>query len=105
MDSFDNAARKALFGVAAEKNIPGAGESAAKVPERHTRMKITINLDSDVIQYFKDEAQKEGVGYQLLINQTLRDYVHGNRSDRIAKEVGEILLSDSSFLKQLREQS
>lgn len=35
---------------------------------------VFINLDSDVIQYFKDLAGPEGKGYQALIQQALRHY-------------------------------
>ncbi|MBU2097947.1 MAG: BrnA antitoxin family protein [Gammaproteobacteria bacterium] len=40
------------------------------IPAGKTR--ITIMLDDDVIGRFKQQAEKSGIGYQTLINQTLR---------------------------------
>jgi len=42
-----------------------------KVPEKKQR--ITIMLDSHIIQYFKDKAGKRG--YQTLINEALNELV------------------------------
>lgn len=36
------------------------------------KTRITIMLDDDVIDSFRAQAEKEGMGYQTLINQTLR---------------------------------
>lgn len=41
--------------------------------ERMDRGKITIRLEEDVIDYFKEMAKKKGVPYQTLINLYLRD--------------------------------
>ena len=98
-----DATRRLLFrkvGGALE-GIPGAGTSAAKHRERHTRLKITINLDGDLIDYFKSQGEEEGVGYQFLINQALREHVEGSRPERMAREIGDILLNDNSFLETL----
>ncbi len=98
---FGAATRRLLFGKPPE--IPGAGTSAAKVPRRHTKVKVTINLDGDLIQYFKDRAEEDDLGYQLLINRALREYVEGSKSENLAKEVGELLASDPSFLAIVAE--
>ena len=37
------------------------------------KKQITIRLDEDTIQYFKDMAMENGVPYQNLINLYLRD--------------------------------
>lgn len=37
--------------------------------------KITIRLGNDVIEYFKEEAARTGLGYQRLINMFLRQCV------------------------------
>ena len=93
---FSHATRKLLFG-AAPREIPGAGTSAAETPARHTRMKITINLDGDIIEQFKERGDNQGVGYQFLINQALREYLEGTKTERLAKEIGEMLLESDSF--------
>jgi len=36
------------------------------------KKRISINLDKQVIDYFKVLAAHEGIGYQVLINQFLR---------------------------------
>ena len=36
---------------------------------------VTMRLDEDVIDYFKNMAQKSGIPYQTLINLYLRDCV------------------------------
>ncbi len=40
--------------------------------EAKGKSRITIMLDNDVLSSFREEAAKEGVGYQTLINKTLR---------------------------------
>ncbi|NIR51850.1 BrnA antitoxin family protein [candidate division KSB1 bacterium] len=44
-----------------------------KLAQRKTR--ITIRLDSDIVQWFKQQVQETGGNYQSLINQALRDYI------------------------------
>lgn len=38
---------------------------------------IAIRLDPDVLNGFRKEAKRQGVGYQTLINKVLADYVRG----------------------------
>ena len=76
-------------------------KSAAQIPKRHVRQKVTMNLDSDIIEFFKLRADEEGTPYQFLINQVLRDHVRGNRVDQLAKEVSELLLEDQSFIERV----
>ena len=40
---------------------------------------ITINLDENVVGYFKSESNSVGVPYQTLINMYLMDCVKNNR--------------------------
>ena len=48
------------------------------VPTGKTR--VTIRLDDDILEWFRDEVDKAGGGnYQTLINMTLRDYVYRRR--------------------------
>ena len=42
------------------------------------KTRITIHLDDDVIEAFRAKAEKEGSGYQTLINSALRDYLSNN---------------------------
>jgi len=46
---------------------------AVITPRGKTR--ITIYIDTDILDWFRDEAEREGRGYQTEINQALRNYV------------------------------
>ncbi|MBS0017271.1 MAG: BrnA antitoxin family protein [Arthrospira sp. SH-MAG29] len=43
------------------------------------KKQVTISLGIDVIEYFQNMAQKEGVSYQELINLYLQDCVTSQR--------------------------
>ena len=47
------------------------------------KQQITINLDSDVIVYFKETAAKAGIPYQTLINLYLADCAARNLQPNI----------------------
>ncbi len=50
----------------------------APVPQAKTR--VTIRLDDDVLDWFRNEVDKAGGGnYQTLINLALRDFVNRSR--------------------------
>ena len=36
------------------------------------KTRITIMLDDEILQYFRDRAESEGVGYQTMINTALK---------------------------------
>lgn len=42
--------------------------------ESKGKTRITIMLDNDVLETFRAQATNEGLGYQTLINRTLRSY-------------------------------
>ena len=41
--------------------------------EGRGKTRITIMLDNEVIKNFRSRAEKEGLGYQTLINQALKE--------------------------------
>ena len=43
------------------------------------KKQITINIDSDTIDYFKAQSQDSGIPYQTLINPYLSDCVKNKR--------------------------
>ena len=43
------------------------------------KKQVTINLDSETIEYFKAQAEKTGIPYQTLINFYLADCVRNRR--------------------------
>ncbi len=51
-----------------------------EVPPGKTR--ITIRLDTDVLDWFRDQVEAAGGGnYQSLINRALREYIRGSGSE------------------------
>ena len=47
------------------------------IPPDPNKIRITIRLDADIIDYFKGQVQKAGGGnYQTMINNTLREYLN-----------------------------
>ena len=55
------------------------GKRGAVVPIPAGKTRVTIRLDTDLLDWFRDEVDKAGGGnYQSLINLALRDFV--NRS-------------------------
>lgn len=55
------------------------------------KVRITIRLDADIVNYFKDQVHKAGGGnYQTLINNSLRKFMEENRSplnEKILRQV------------------
>ncbi len=101
---FGRAVRRVLFeDKAISKSVPGAGRSAAEHADRHTKAKVTMNMDGDILAYFKKLAKKEGRAYQSLINQVLREYVEGSRPEQLAAKVRQALLEDARFLEDLAQ--
>ncbi len=48
------------------------------------KKQITINIDSDTIQYFKDQSKDSGIPYQTLINLYLTDCAVNKKKLQIA---------------------
>ena len=48
------------------------------------RQQVTINLDSSVIDYFKEMSASSGIPYQTLINLYLSDCVKSSRQLNIS---------------------
>ncbi|MEZ5454447.1 MAG: BrnA antitoxin family protein, partial [Thiothrix sp.] len=47
------------------------GKRGAAIPS-NGKTRITIWLDDDILEAFRNRAEAEGIGYQTLVNQTLR---------------------------------
>ncbi|HEY6985661.1 MAG TPA: BrnA antitoxin family protein [Rhodanobacteraceae bacterium] len=66
-------------------------------PDR-AKVRVTIALDSDVVEYFKDAASRHGaLPYQTQINQALRQAIEQSPTDRLKSA----LLKDKTFLRTL----
>ena len=50
------------------------------------KKQVTINLNSDVVDYFKEMATQSGIPYQTLINLYLTDCVQNKRKLQMAWE-------------------
>lgn len=48
------------------------------------KQQITINLDNDVVDYFKKLSQSNGIPYQTLINMYLSDCVTNKKRPNIS---------------------
>ncbi len=80
-------ARRAVF-----HSLPPEPERA-----RHTKIRITIMLDQDVLNFFKAKAASPGAEpYQTQINQALREYVAAG-----GRPLKDDLLKDQSFVARL----
>ncbi len=55
------------------------GRVVAEPPPGPGKVRITIRLDEDLVDYFGSIADRSGgkAGYQTLINSALREYVEG----------------------------
>lgn len=42
---------------------------------RAERRVVTINLDAEIVEYFKELSQKTGKGYQVLIKDALKFFI------------------------------
>jgi len=55
------------------------GKRGAVIKADPNKVRITIRLDADIIENFKDRVHKTGGGnYQTLINDTLREYIQAH---------------------------
>ena len=53
---------------------------------KQLKKQITININSDTIDYFKGESEKIGIPYQTLINLYLADCAANNKRLRVSWE-------------------
>ncbi len=66
---------------------------------RHIKVRITIMLDHDVVQFFKASAAKSGAEpYQTQINRALREYIAAGHAGG-----KEDLLDNEGFISRLAE--
>jgi len=50
------------------------GERGAVIPQtRKTR--LTISIDDEILEAFREMADNAGIGYQSMMNQALREYL------------------------------
>ena len=67
------------------------GKRGPVVPPDPNKTRITIRLDTDIIDYFKGIVNEAGGGnYQTLINNVLRDHIEA-RDERLEKKLRKIV--------------
>jgi len=66
------------------------GKRGAVLPSSGKK-RITIMLDDDIIEAFRDRAEKRGIGYQTLINETLRSSLSDDAVPVTESKLREIL--------------
>jgi uncharacterized protein (DUF4415 family) len=82
-------ARRAGF-----RNLPPEDQRA-----RHTKVRITIHLDRDILEHFKARAREAGAApYQTQINRALRQLI--SDTDPATQDR---LLGDDRFISRLAE--
>jgi uncharacterized protein (DUF4415 family) len=69
---------------------------------REAKNRITIYLDADIVEHFKTQAEISKIGYQTLINQTLREKINNPQVNKNADELIEKLLQDKNALSRLK---
>ena len=71
------------------------GRRGPVVPPDPTKLRITIRLDGDIINYFKNKVNEAGGGnYQTLMNQALREFIEADSKpleERLRKVIREEL--------------
>ena len=53
------------------------GKRGVIIPSKG-KTRITIYLDDAIIEEFRSRAEEQGMGYQTLINEALKDYLSQN---------------------------
>ena len=77
-----------------EKEYNFENAKRGQVVPQKGKTRITIYLDTDIVEAFRDRADRAGYGYQTMINQALRDYLDKNEKP----------LSESSIRHVIREE-
>jgi metal-responsive CopG/Arc/MetJ family transcriptional regulator len=59
-----------------------AGRRGAVLPPSQGKTRITIRIDNDVLDWFREVVNRSGGGnYQTLMNDALREHVEGKREN------------------------
>jgi uncharacterized protein (DUF4415 family) len=67
------------------------GKRGAVVPAERGKTRITIRLDNDILDWFRDQVNKAGGGnYQTMLNSALREYV-SERKEPIEKTLRRVI--------------
>ena len=68
------------------------GKGGPVLPLPPGKERITIRLDTDILEYFRDAVERAGGGnYQTLINNALRAYIEGARQPEIEETLRRVI--------------
>lgn len=71
------------------------GKRGLVIPPDPNKMRITIRLDRDIVNYFKEQVHNAGGGnYQTMINNALREYLNKKQE----------LLNEETLRRVIREE-
>jgi uncharacterized protein (DUF4415 family) len=71
----------------------------AVLPVSANKVRITIRLDKDIIDWFKSQVESAGGGnYQTLLNDALRDYI-ANRAEPLEKVLRRVVREELHAVK------
>ena len=66
------------------------GKRGAVIAPDPAKVRITIRLDKDVIDWFREQVNAGGGNYQILINKGLREYIE-NRAEPLEKTLRRVI--------------
>jgi uncharacterized protein (DUF4415 family) len=68
------------------------GKRGPVLPVPPGKERITIRLDTDILEYFRDAVERAGGGnYQTLINNALRSYIEGAQRPTIEETLRRVI--------------
>jgi hypothetical protein len=63
------------------------GRRGSVFPMEPGKTRITIRIDNDVLDYFRNYVEKAGGGnYQTLMNEALREHIRGAHLERVLRQ-------------------
>lgn len=68
------------------------GKRGPVLPVPPGKERITIRLDTDILDYFRDVVERAGGGnYQTLINNALRAYIEGGQKPTLEETLRRVI--------------
>ena len=68
------------------------GKRGPVLPVPPGKERITIRLGTDILDYFRDSAERAGGGnYQTLINNALRAYIEGGQKPTLEETLRRVI--------------
>ena len=75
-------------------------KQGALVPDAPNKTRITIRLDNDVLNWFRNQVHEAGGGnYQTLINEALRQYIQV-QDDALEETLRKVIREELQTLSQ-----